>query len=138
MARKPKSPKYYMVVKAELGSIIEDINYRVSTVIVEGPNDEDALRNAGLKSPVVQFCSSGVPVFAFVDDMVGDYKGLTVLVLLDFDEEGAKMAERLERELEERGVRVERFLRRRIGRILAKEGIFRLEEIDTIKSKAEF
>jgi 5S rRNA maturation endonuclease (ribonuclease M5) len=134
--RLKKGPRYYLELEAELRSIIEDINHRVSAVIVEGPHDETALRNSGFKTHIIQFCSSGMPVFAFEDEIVANYKDLTVLVLLDFDDEGTKMADRVAREVEEKGVRVEHFLRKRIGKLLLKERIYRLEEIWRIASKA--
>lgn len=138
MARPRKGIKYYLQLETELKLVIEEMNYGTSLVVVEGKHDEDALRKIGLKSPVVQFCNCGQPVFAFVDEIVGGYRGLTVAVLLDFDEEGTKMDERLSKELEERGVKVDRFHRKRMAEILTKEGVFRIEELAQIISKAAY
>ena len=138
VSRPKKSIKHYLELEARLNSIIEKINYGVSLVIVEGSHDEAALRKVGLKTPVIGFSGSGLPVFAFVDEIVRDYKGLTVLVLLDFDEEGARMAERIMRELEEKGVKVERFFRRTLGELLVREGIRRLEEIRLLKLRTSY
>ena len=126
-----------MDLQAELRAIFDNVNYGVSAVIVEGIHDESALREAGVKSYMIQFCSSGVPNFAFVDEMVYNYKGMTVLILLDFDKEGTRMADRMSQELEERGVRVERTLRRKIGCILAGEGMLRIEEMHKIRDRAQ-
>lgn len=138
VSRPKKSIKHYLELEGRLNSIIEKINYGVSLVIVEGSHDDAALRKVGLKTPVIGFSRSGLPVFAFVDEIVRDYKGLTVLVLLDFDEEGARMAERIMRELEEKGVKVERFFRRTLGELLVREGIRRLEEIRLLKLRASY
>lgn len=128
--------KHYYELVAELRKIIDDVNLSVSAVIVEGKRDEEALRAEGLKSPVVQFASSGLPVFAFVDEIVAGYRGSTVLVLLDFDSEGNGLAERISQELEERGVKVQRLLRREIVKLLIRQGILRVEEISMLKKKA--
>jgi 5S rRNA maturation endonuclease (ribonuclease M5) len=138
VSRPRKGIKYYLELEARLNSVIEKINYGVSLVIVEGSHDEAALRKVGLRTPVIGFSKSGLPVFAFVDELMKCYKGLTVVVLLDFDEEGAKMAERISRELEEGGVKVERFFRRKLGELLVREGIRRIEEVPLIKLKASY
>ena len=138
VSRPKRGIKHYLELEARLNSVIEKINYGVSLVIVEGSHDEAALRKVGLRTPVVGFSNSGLPVFAFVDEIVKDYKGLTILVLLDFDEKGTKMVERISRELEERGVKVERFFRRTLGELLVREGIRRIEEICLLKLKASY
>ena len=131
-----KGFKHYLDVDAELKSIMGEVNYSVSLVIVEGKHDREALRKVGLKSPINEFCSSRLPLFAFVEEVVKDYKGLRVLVLLDFDEEGTAMADKISQELEEKGVKVDRFLRKKIGEILRCEQINMLEGIVLIKSRA--
>lgn len=115
---------------------MEEVNRSVSAVIVEGKRDEEALRSAGLKSPVIRFSSSGLPVFAFVEDIVDGYRGSTVLVLLDFDGEGSHLADRLSQALEEGGVRVQRTIRRELAGVLIREGILRVEEVCTLRKKA--
>lgn len=132
-----RSPKHFLDVQAQLKEVIEDVNYRVAMVIVEGAHDEQALLKFGLKRPVRRFCDSRMPTFAFVDEVVEDYADETVLILLDFDDEGARMAERIGNELEVRGVKVDGFVRRRVARLLLPEGIRRIEEIGTISSRAE-
>jgi 5S rRNA maturation endonuclease (ribonuclease M5) len=136
VSRPKKGIKHYLELEAKLNSIIEKINYGVSLVIVEGSHDKAALRKVGLKSPIMGFSNSGLSVFAFVEEIVRDYRGLTVVVLLDFDKEGAGMAERISRELEEKGVKVDRFYRRTLGELLVREGIRRIEETRLLKLKA--
>jgi 5S rRNA maturation endonuclease (ribonuclease M5) len=128
--------KHYYELEAKLKEIINDVNYSVSAVIVEGKRDEEALRSVGLRSIVIQFSSSGLPVFAFTEEVVAGYKRSTVLVLLDFDREGNDLAERLSQEFEEGGVRVQRVFRRAIAKLLIREGIFRIEEISMLRKRA--
>jgi 5S rRNA maturation endonuclease (ribonuclease M5) len=128
--------KHFYELEARLKKIIDDVNYSVSAVIVEGKRDEEALRSAGLRSTVVQFSSSGLPAFAFIEEIVAGYRGSTVLVLLDFDREGDELAERLSQELEEGGVLVQRMIRREIAKVLIREGILRIEEISMLRKKA--
>lgn len=136
--RPKKGVKRYLEVEARLNSIIEKINYGASLVIVEGSNDKAALRKIGLKSPIVGFSNSGLPVFAFVEEIVRDYRGLTVVILLDFDKEGTRMAERISRELEEKGVKVDRFYRRTLGELLVREGMRRIEDTRLLKLKTYY
>lgn len=128
--------KHFFELEARLKEIIGEINYSVSAVIVEGKRDEEALRATGLRSPVIQFSSSGLPVFAFVEEVAEAYSGRTVLLLLDFDREGREVAERLSQELEEGGVKVERTLRGEVADLLMGEGIMRMEEIRTIRKRS--
>ena len=134
--KKIKGLKHYLELDARLKEIMSEINYSVSAVVVEGKRDEEALQAIGLKSPVVQFCSSGLPVFAFVEELVEKYKGCTVLVLLDFDQEGREMANRIGQELIERGVKIETTLRKELANVLLREGIFKIEEIQTLRRRA--
>ncbi|HRR55209.1 MAG TPA: hypothetical protein P5290_07670 [Candidatus Methanomethylicus sp.] len=138
MPHSRRSPKHFFDVQARLKEIIDDVNFRVSLVIVEGKHDEQALLRLGLKRPVRRLCDSMMPTFAFVDEVVEGYMGQTVLILLDFDEEGMRMAERVGNELEARGVKIDGFTRRNVSRLLLAEGIRRVEEVGTISSRAEF
>ena len=130
--------KHYFEAEAELNKIVDDVNYRVALVLVEGIRDEEALRKVGLKRPVIRFCDSKLPVFAFVEEVANNYSDQTVLVLFDFDEEGKKMATRIGRELEERGVKIDHFVRNELAKLLVKEGIWRIEDVYMIKTKATY
>ena len=136
--RHKRGPKYFYEVSQSIIALIERINENSSLVLVEGENDERALRMARLKTRVITFCDSKMPKFAFVERIANDYNGLSVVILFDYDREGAIAAKRMTVELEEKGVRVERGVREELGKILVKEGIRRLEEMPSILSKAEF
>jgi 5S rRNA maturation endonuclease (ribonuclease M5) len=134
---RPRAKKYYLDLEGRLNAIIEDINYTVSLVIVEGSRDEAALRKIGLRSPVLKFCSSGMPLFAFIEKVASDYRGLRVLILFDFDKEGNEMSERVSQQLTERGVKVDQSLRSSLREIMSREGVLSVESIHLIKDKAQ-
>ncbi|MEJ5293413.1 MAG: toprim domain-containing protein [Candidatus Methanosuratincola sp.] len=136
--RYKKGPKYFYEVCQSISELIERINENSSLVLVEGENDERALRMARLKTRIITFCDSKMPRFEFVERIANDYSGLSVVVLFDYDREGTIAAKRITVELEERGVRVERGLREELGKILVREGIRRVEEMPSLLSKAEF
>lgn len=133
-----KSRKYYWELVEEIRSLVDSINFGTSLVIVEGQNDEFALRELGLKTPVCRFRSLGQSETLFVEELSENYRGRSVVVMLDFDEEGTRMAERISRELEERGVKVQHYFRRAFKEILLKEGVRHIEEIKAIKQKSFF
>ncbi len=137
MTFRPRAKKYYLDLEGRLNAIIEDVNYTVSLVIVEGSRDEAALRKIGLRTPVVKFCSSGMPLFAFIEEVAADYRGLRVLILFDFDKEGNEMSERISQQLTERGVKVDQSLRNSLREIMSREGVLSVESIHLIKAKAQ-
>ncbi|MCX8170058.1 MAG: toprim domain-containing protein [Candidatus Methanomethyliaceae archaeon] len=132
-----KSFKYYYELLWEIKSIIESMNLTLSLIIVEGKNDEKALREFGLKIATYRFRECGLSEVIFVDEISKNFRGKSVAILLDFDESGQKMAENLSRELEERGVKIEHYFRKMLGEILIKEGIRHIEEIESIRKKAQ-
>lgn len=131
-----KDAEYYNELLVRINELICDTNYRIAAVIVEGTNDEKALKDFGLKRPVIRYSESNLPTFAFIEGLVSNYRSQTLLVLVDFDSEGEKMARKISNDLETRGVRVERFLRKEFANIFRKEGILRVEESRQIVKKA--
>ncbi|MEM4216489.1 MAG: toprim domain-containing protein [Candidatus Methanomethylicaceae archaeon] len=133
-----KSHKYYLKLSEEIKSLVDAINFGTSLVIVEGQNDEIALREFGLKTPVLRFRGLGYSETFFIEEVSKEYRGRSVAVILDFDEEGIKMADRISRELEERGVKVQHYFRRAFKEVLLREGVRHLEEIMAIREQALF
>ncbi len=131
-----KTHKHYLELVEEIRSLVDAINFGTSLVIVEGQNDEAALREFGLKTPVLKFRGTGHSEALFIDEVSQDYRGRSVAVILDFDEEGTRMADRISRELEERGVKIQHYFRRKLKEILLREGVRHVEEIRAIKQKA--
>lgn len=136
--KKKKGPKYYYELEARLKEIIDDVNYRVAVVLVEGIHDEESLRKIGVKRPIMRFCDFMLPTFSFVESIANDYKGQTVLVLFDYDEEGRKLAQKIGTGLEEKGVKIERFLRKEMADLLVREGVWRIEDAYTLKEKTPY
>ncbi|MCS7098603.1 MAG: toprim domain-containing protein [Candidatus Methanomethyliaceae archaeon] len=132
-----KSFKYYLELLWEIKSIIESMNSTLSLIIVEGKNDERALREFGLRIATYRFRESGLSEAIFVDEISRVFRGKKVAILLDFDERGQRMAENLSRELEERGVKIEHYFRKILRELLIKEGIRHIEEIESIRKKAQ-
>ncbi|NHV45122.1 MAG: hypothetical protein HA493_00550 [Candidatus Verstraetearchaeota archaeon] len=132
-----KSYRYYLEIVNEIRSIIEEMNYNLSMVIVEGRNDEKVLRDIGLKIPVYRFRETGLPNFIFIEEITKKFKGKHITILLDFDEKGIEMANYLSRELESKGVKIDYHFRNTLGKLMIKEGIRHIEEISTIKRKSE-
>ncbi|MDI9644372.1 MAG: hypothetical protein QFX35_04030 [Candidatus Verstraetearchaeota archaeon] len=133
--RRRKGLKDRYELMQRIREFIEEINIGVSLVIVEGMHDEAVLRRMMLKTPIVRFCDSHMPRFEFVEMVTKNYRGLTVLILFDYDREGSTMANRMRVELEEGGVRIESRIREELGELLVREGIRRIEEIDAIFRK---
>lgn len=130
-----KSYKYYLELVEEIRSLVDAMNLETSLVIVEGRNDEIALRGFGLKTPVCRFRSLGYSEMVFVDEISKEYRGRGVAIILDFDEKGTEMADRIGRELEERGVKVQHYFRKALREILLREGVRHVEEIKSIEQK---
>ncbi|MBC7120367.1 MAG: toprim domain-containing protein [Candidatus Methanosuratus sp.] len=135
--RRKKGPKHFYEVKQRISEVIQKINENASLVLVEGKNDERALRRARLKTPIITFCDSNMPRFEFVERIAGNYGGQRVVVLFDYDKEGSVAAKRMTVDLEEKGVRVEGKVREELGEILVWEGIRRVEEMMSVLSKAD-
>ena len=136
--KKKKGPKYYYELEARLKEIIDDVNYRVAVVLVEGIHDEESLRKIGVKRPIMRFCDSMLPTFSFVESIANDYKGQTVLMLFDYDEDGRKLAQKIGTQLEEKGVKIEHFLRKEIADLFVREGVWRIEDAYTLKGKTPY
>jgi 5S rRNA maturation endonuclease (ribonuclease M5) len=91
-----------------------DRKYQSLLVVVEGRQDEHALRHFGMKSEIVRTQSRlGRPELV---DRIAEIAGKEhqVLILTDFDREGSEVCGFLQRELELHKVKVLRGLRRKI------------------------
>jgi len=92
--------------------------------------DVDALRRLGFRGRV-EVCSR---VRVSDSDLVEGLARLggVVVILTDFDEEGRWLNRRLSRLLERRGARVEKNLRRAVGRLMAVLGVYTVEALDDV------
>ncbi|MFH1591183.1 MAG: toprim domain-containing protein [archaeon] len=78
-----------------------------TAIVVEGKNDEAALRALGVRNKIFQL--TGNALFEAVEDVVAEEK--EVVILTDLDREGKKLYRVLLRDLSERGVRIDRQFR---------------------------
>jgi 5S rRNA maturation endonuclease (ribonuclease M5) len=84
-------------------------------VVVEGKNDEKALRDLGIGGDVFHI-STGTPFYDFCEEIAGRYKD--VILFTDTDAEGQKIAKRFKRYMSQKGVRVnERFQLSLMGKL---------------------
>ena len=112
----------------ELQNLLNELEYMVSTVIVEGLRDVKALRELGFKGQIDVCSQLSVSEPEFSEILSRNNK--SVLLLTDYDEEGKKINRHLTKLLERQGVKVEVGLRRQFGRILAAIGIYAIEDLD--------
>lgn len=133
MMRKNKS-RYELMKKIE--EIIRELNYDVDLVIVEGIHDEKALRRYGYTKKVLRFSNSGKPLYSFVDEIVRKYHGRRMAILLDYDREGEIISKKLENQLEERGMKIEKHWRKILRELMVKEKMTSIEELTALKRKA--
>jgi 5S rRNA maturation endonuclease (ribonuclease M5) len=113
----------------DLVSLFEELEWTVDAVVVEGSRDVKALRRLGYRGRVEVCSRVGT---ADVDLVEGLAKFAEVVVLTDFDKEGRRMNIRLTRLLERRGVKVEKLLRRMVGRLMAMLGVYAVEALDNV------
>lgn len=84
-------------------------------VVVEGKNDEKALRSLGIEGEIFHI-SSGTPFYELCEEIAGRYKD--VILFTDTDAEGQKLAKKFKREMSQRGVRVnDRFRSSLMGKL---------------------
>jgi 5S rRNA maturation endonuclease (ribonuclease M5) len=101
----------------------------VDAILVEGTQDRKILQHLGFNKPILR-CAKQLH-----NDLVEFIaaKFSVVVILTDFDEEGTFLNKRLSKLLEEKGVRIDRFYRKRIFKLLRSVNIFTIEGIDNLK-----
>ncbi len=118
-------------VYRELAELVSEMNYTVDAVIIEGPHDRKTLKRLGFKKPIL-LCSK--LSHSELVDLITD-KFPSVAMLTDFDEEGAQLNRKLSRLLERRGVKVDRFYRRRFQKLFREARILTIEAIYSLRPK---
>jgi 5S rRNA maturation endonuclease (ribonuclease M5) len=114
-----------------LNNLLGELETLVDVVIVEGPRDLEALRQLGFRGEISLFSQVGVPEADFIDATSREHG--SVVILTDFDEEGRKIDLALSEGFERRAVRVEKGLRREMGRIMAAIGVYAIESLDNFQ-----
>ena len=105
----------------KLKEILDDVEY---PIIVEGKRDVDAINEYGVDEVV---SLKGRPLFKVALSVSKNAD--KALVLVDFDEEGEKIAKKLNTFLERFGVVPKNSIRGKIKHILTLEGISQIENI---------
>ena len=116
----------------ELSKLLGDIHNYVDVVLVEGLRDVESLRNIGCSAEIEVLSHKGVNDFDLANDLSSRFE--SILVLTDFDEEGLSLNKRFTSLLEREGVRVESGLRLQVGKLMARIGVYAIEDLDNIKA----
>jgi len=115
----------------DLIALLGELEGAVDAVVVEGARDVEALRRLGFRGRVETCSRVGVSDGDLVEGIARS--SWAVVILTDFDEAGRGLDRRLSRLLERRGVRVERRLRRAVGRLMAALGVYAVEALDNVE-----
>jgi 5S rRNA maturation endonuclease (ribonuclease M5) len=102
-------------------------------VVVEGLRDESSLRSLGCTIKIEIINQTGINDFDLTDKISKNNKH--ILILTDFDEEGLKLNKQFLTLFERKKVKVETGLRRKIGRLMSKMGIYTIEALDNFKNE---
>ena len=115
---------------------LREVSEKGVPIIVEGREDEKALRRLDVNGKVFCLKAQGMSRFTFVDNLSGTDR---VVLLTDFDREGDELRLWLYDELSRRRIRADDNLWRRI-RALAKTEVHAVEELPsflrTVRTRA--
>jgi len=109
--------------------LIDKLREFEGALIVEGPRDEVALRNLGVRSEIIRLSHLPLTEVALI---ASSHK--EVMILTDFDRKGEELAGKLLRYLEGYPCRVDSETRRELKRILKKD-IKGIEELYSLYLK---
>jgi len=117
----------------KINVLLRDAEERVDLIIVEGVRDVEALRALRYENRIEIRGHIGASDHDLAHRIAR--KGKKVLVLMDFDEKGTKIAERISFLLESEGVIVERELRRKFNQMMGVLGVKTIESLDDLVEK---
>jgi 5S rRNA maturation endonuclease (ribonuclease M5) len=106
--------------RAKYENIIEELEAlrelsQNTPVVVEGKNDEKALRSLGIEGEIYHI-SAGTPFYKLCEEIAGKYKD--VILFTDTDSEGQKLAKKFKGQMSQMGVRVhDRFRSNLMGKL---------------------
>jgi len=98
-------------------------------IIVEGRRDCRTLNNIGIKGNFFCLKSTG----SILSDQLDKIEGTEVILLVDFDKEGKKLAKKIGSHLSHRGIKVRRFYWKRIKVLIGKD----VKDVEGIHSYLE-
>ena len=119
----------------EVRLLLSDVGNHVDLILVEGPRDLAALRSLGYGGRTETLSQVGVQS----NDLVNAFaeNSLNVLILTDFDEEGRVLERRLTEMFEKAGVKVEKGIRRRFGRLMGALRVYEVEDLENAEKRLE-
>jgi 5S rRNA maturation endonuclease (ribonuclease M5) len=115
----------------KLIELLNQIEYLVDVVLVEGLRDLKSLRNLGYSGEIVYCNQKGVSDYDLTDKICQQYN--KVLILTDYDKEGEELEQHFRELFERKAIKVENGLRREVGRITAKLRVHAIESLDNIQ-----
>lgn len=96
-------------IRVKIAELVRELNVEAvqndAVVLVEGKRDVKALREAGYSGPLISVQSSGIGIEKVAEMIEAQHK--KVILLVDFDHHGGKLAGRLKRILEYDGLTVD-------------------------------
>lgn len=114
-ARIKEAVRRYELIERVLQELME-MSERGAVIVVEGKNDESALRNLGICGAIES--PSGQSLMQFADSLTSyDY----VIVLTDWDRRGNELSSRIAMYLRSRDVAVDTDLRTRLKKLVQKD-----------------
>jgi len=99
-------------------------------IVVEGKNDEFALKQLGIHGKIFAIKSYGESLFNFLDRL---NKFKEIILLTDFDKEGNELASLIIDELSKRGIKVNNSIRKQLKGLVNSE----IRSIEELKSFSE-
>lgn len=130
MSRIDRRKQRRLEIYKEIERLVEEMNWNVDLVIVEGQHDKRTLEELGYKANTILSCST-MPFNRLVEQSSRGFS--RVVILTDFDEEGEKVSKALTSIMEERRIKVDRFYRREFRKLLRKAGLTTIESIFKLK-----
>ncbi|MFH1072139.1 MAG: toprim domain-containing protein [Nanoarchaeota archaeon] len=93
--------------ESEINQWIEGVNASEKTIIVEGFKDRKALENIGISNKIIVL--NRQPLYKIIEHIAS--KHIDCIILTDFDKEGKRLYGRLNSELCQKGVRIDKEFR---------------------------
>jgi len=93
--------------KEEIEDFLIELNKSNKLIIVEGPKDKKALKDAGVGNHIIELTKK--PIFQVIEDVakISDQ----VVILTDFDKKGKELYGKLNSDLQQNGVKVDHYFR---------------------------
>lgn len=115
-ARTKDAVRRYKLVERVLQDLLE-MSERGAVIVVEGRNDESALRNLGICGAIES--PGGQSLLHFTDSLASNYD--SVIVLTDWDRRGNQLSAQIVRYLQSHDVVIDTDLRSRLKKLVQKD-----------------